>query len=729
MAKAGSDSCVGDGMDRQDTAQPSIRPDRSRGRTRLYVALAASLVAGSFVARSLSWEIAADLHIILETVAAVVATTTGGLALLRYYSRKHSTLFLVGTGFLIAGLLDAFNAVVTSLAHIDSARPRAEMLIPWSELASQLFLSTLLAWSWIAWSREEKTGRTSVAPEGRAYLGVTLVTLACIVVVALIQRPGAYRMEWLPRPGALLPAGPFLLALAGYLRKGRWRRNPFEGWFVAALIVAVGNHTLFMPFAMGSEDAMFLTAHLLKLAAYELVLVGFVVSVYGLFKKVEESAEEIARANVVLQEEVAERLRTERELVRGRIRLELLHTIATDVRAGMSADEIVADAVHGLHDVFPRFRVAYCTVNPAGHLHVTHVVAPDDMPDHRGLQSDLTRAPEYLGALARGEPFVCADIREDMRLAPIRPELEAGSCNAIVNWPLRHSKGLRGLICLDSATPHDWSSHERKTLEDLANYLDMVLNEAHAQAARAQAQHALLEKARDLERSNSELEQFAYVASHDLQEPLRMVAGYTQLLARRYRGQLDEEADQFIEYAVQGVTRMQQLIQDLLSYSRVESHGAEFQLVEAAHPLDWALLNLESAIEESGARITCESLPTVRGDRTQLGQLFQNLIGNAIKFRGSEPLEIVVRARRQGREWVFEVQDNGIGIEPEYRDRVFQIFQRLHPPSEYEGTGIGLAVCQRIVERHEGHIWVESTPGEGSTFFFTLPIAPIEAAA
>jgi light-regulated signal transduction histidine kinase (bacteriophytochrome) len=314
-------------------------------------------------------------------------------------------------------------------------------------------------------------------------------------------------------------------------------------------------------------------------------------------------------------------------------------------------------------------------------------------------------------------------------LAPIRHEFEAGPCLAIANWPLRHSTGLRGIICLDSATPHAWTRHEQKALEELADYLAIVLNEALAEAAREDAQQALLEKARDLERSNSELEQFAYVASHDLQEPLRMVAGYTQLLARRYRGRLDEEADQFIEYAVEGVTRMQGLIQDLLAYSRVESMGSEFRPVTMSDALDWALLNLETVIESTGAKITHEELPAVNGDRTQLGQLFQNLIGNAIKFRGQDPPEIRVGAERRGREWVFEVRDNGIGIEPEYRDRIFEIFQRLHPSSEYQGTGIGLAVSKRIVERHEGRIWVESAPGKGSTFFFTLPVASIAAAA
>jgi PAS domain S-box-containing protein len=225
----------------------------------------------------------------------------------------------------------------------------------------------------------------------------------------------------------------------------------------------------------------------------------------------------------------------------------------------------------------------------------------------------------------------------------------------------------------------------------------------------------------ELESSNKDLEQFAYVASHDLQEPLRMVSSYTQLLAQRYEDQLDDRARKYIDYAVDGAVRMQRLINDLLAYSRVNTQGRTFQSIESRLPLEEALRNLATAIDEAGAVVVHEQLPSVRADATQLAQLFQNLIGNAIKFRGPEVPRIRVAARDLGRQWRFSIEDNGIGIDSQYADKIFVIFQRLHTRLEYPGTGIGLAMCKRIAERHGGRMWFDSEPGRGSTFYFTLP--------
>jgi signal transduction histidine kinase len=226
----------------------------------------------------------------------------------------------------------------------------------------------------------------------------------------------------------------------------------------------------------------------------------------------------------------------------------------------------------------------------------------------------------------------------------------------------------------------------------------------------------------ELERSNFELEQFAYVASHDLQEPLRMIASYTQLLSKRYRGQLDSDADDFINFVVDGAHRMQSLIDGLLAYSRVDRRGGNFREIHCEDALAFVQSDLQEAISESQAIITCDPLPTVIADPQQIGQLFQNLLSNAMKFRvPGLPPKIHIGVTRNGGEWQFSVTDNGIGIPADQRKRLFQLFQRLHSRSEYPGTGIGLALCKKIVERHGGKIWLESEPQKWCTLFFTLP--------
>jgi PAS domain S-box-containing protein len=244
---------------------------------------------------------------------------------------------------------------------------------------------------------------------------------------------------------------------------------------------------------------------------------------------------------------------------------------------------------------------------------------------------------------------------------------------------------------------------------------------------RKRMEEALKKKTEELAQSNEDLEQFAYVASHDLQEPLRMVTSYVQLLSKRYKAKLDADANEFIDFAVDGAVRMRKLINDLLTYSRVGTQGKELSPTDSEAVLAQSVNDLSVVIEEYGALVTHDPLPTVMADGPQLEQLFQNLIGNAIKFRSSEPPRVHISASRNGKGWVFSVRDNGIGIAPEYSDRIFIIFQRLHSRQEYPGTGIGLAICKKIVERHGGQIWVESDVGKGAAFCFTLPVVKAES--
>nr|WP_297424391.1 ATP-binding protein [uncultured Actinotalea sp.] len=263
-------------------------------------------------------------------------------------------------------------------------------------------------------------------------------------------------------------------------------------------------------------------------------------------------------------------------------------------------------------------------------------------------------------------------------------------------------------------------------VEQMRSRLARLVAEATAAKAEVETSHQLLqEQAEDLRRSNRDLEQFAYVASHDLQEPLRKIASFTQLLAKRYEGQLDERADQYIHFAVDGAKRMQRLINDLLSFSRVGRIGGEVGDVDMARALDQVRSDLEPVIEEAGARVEAPDLPVVQGEGPLLVQLLQNLVGNALKFRHPDrPPHVRITAERDGDCWEFACEDNGIGIDAQYADRVFVIFQRLHPKDVYEGTGIGLALCKKIVEYHGGHIWIDTSVTEGTRIRWTLPADP-----
>jgi light-regulated signal transduction histidine kinase (bacteriophytochrome) len=238
---------------------------------------------------------------------------------------------------------------------------------------------------------------------------------------------------------------------------------------------------------------------------------------------------------------------------------------------------------------------------------------------------------------------------------------------------------------------------------------------------RKKAADAILRTSEELKRSNDDLQRFAYVASHDLQEPLRTISSFLQLIEKRNRDLLDAESREFMSFVVSGADRLQTMINNLLEYSRLDSRGTPFVEVESADILRKVIDDFGSEIERAGAVITFDGLPTVTADSNQLFRLFQNLVSNALKFRGPEPPRIHVSSRREEGSWVFSVRDNGIGIDPKYKDRIFVIFQRLHTMDTYAGTGIGLSICKRIVERHGGRIWVESEPGNGSTFFFTIP--------
>jgi PAS domain S-box-containing protein len=264
--------------------------------------------------------------------------------------------------------------------------------------------------------------------------------------------------------------------------------------------------------------------------------------------------------------------------------------------------------------------------------------------------------------------------------------------------------------------------NEQNELRGFAKVTRDITESKNTERVLREGEQLLQHKLTELKRSNEDLEQFAYVCSHDLQEPLRVISNYVQLIAKRYTGKvLDENGAEFIQFTVDAAKRMQELINDLLLYSRIDSRGQQFQDTEISMVVAAAIANLQVAVDESGANITVGTLPTVEADRSQLIQLFQNLIGNAIKFRSGKSSEIQISAAEEPDSWIFTVQDNGQGFEMKYAERIFVIFKRLHDREQYEGSGIGLAVTKKIVERHGGRIWAESIPGEGSSFHFSLP--------
>lgn len=315
----------------------------------------------------------------------------------------------------------------------------------------------------------------------------------------------------------------------------------------------------------------------------------------------------------------------------------------------------------------------------------------------------------------------------------VKPEFHAVmqrlGIESVLVTPLRSEGKIIGLISCFRATRGDsFSPEERILIQDLADRAALAISVARLFRSlrrelelRVRAEKEMNSYAAELERSNSELEQFAYIASHDLREPLRSIDGFLRLLSRKYKGQLDEKADKFIEFALAGAGRMQNIIDDLLEFSRVSTKARSFEPTDSGAALSQALENLAAAVNEARASVSRGKMPVVTADPVQLAQVFQNLVANAIKFRAAQRRPVVhVSADEREDEWVFSVEDNGIGMNPEYRDKIFEMFQRLHG-SEYPGTGIGLAVCKKIIERHGGRIWVESVPGVGSTFYFTIP--------
>jgi PAS domain S-box-containing protein len=335
--------------------------------------------------------------------------------------------------------------------------------------------------------------------------------------------------------------------------------------------------------------------------------------------------------------------------------------------------------------------------------------------------TDLGQGPTGT-AIRTGKPYICENMQIDPKFKPWREEaIKRGYASSIV-LPLSLDDKVFGALNIYSKETSPFSKEEKKLLNELANDISYGITFLRLRNAHTKAENDLREGLIEVERSNAELEQFAYVTSHDLREPLRMITSFLQLLERRYKDQLDEDANEFIGFAVDGAKRLDAMINDILIYSRVANKERTLTNINLNKTLEEVYLNLKTSIEETNAEITHDQLPTLVVDGQLMIQLFQNLIGNAIKYRSKKTPKIHISAEKEDKKWLFSVKDNGIGISHKHLERIFTIFQRLHSKEEYEGTGIGLSIVQKIVHQHHGQIWVQSESGKGSTFYFTIPI-------
>ncbi|MBD1914758.1 MULTISPECIES: response regulator [Cyanophyceae] len=432
--------------------------------------------------------------------------------------------------------------------------------------------------------------------------------------------------------------------------------------------------------------------------------------------RLQSLTQQVQARNMQLEREVQERTEAEAALQRQNQRSQLFADVTLKIRQSLQIDDILQTAVTEVKTILHADRVLIYRLWPDGTgSGVAEAVQPH-FPQVMGVVFPQEVFPtESREQYRQGRIRSLVNAALDQQVSPCLVEfLQQFEVQAKLVVPILTQDDLWGLlIAHQCAGPRQWTVFETELLQQLADQIAIALTQAQL------LEQETLQR-QELARSNAELQQFAYIASHDLQEPLRMVTSYLQLLERRYKGQLDPDADDFIQFAVDGALRMRTLINDLLTYSRIGTRGHAFQLTSCNAAVEQAIANLQLAIEESGAVVTYPDLPQLQADPTQLIQLFQNLISNAIKFRGEAPVRVAIAVSQMEDAWLFSVQDNGIGLDPQYADQIFVIFQRLNNRTHYPGTGIGLAVCKKIVERHGGKIWVEAALDQGATFYFTM---------
>jgi len=645
---------------------------RIRRRIISYFSVGGGLLLVFVLLWTSSWQGNTQLHTLMEVVATLLALFVGIVALVRFYTRQNNTFLFIGTGFLGTALLDGYHAIVTSsfFAHLFPSVP--DSLIPWSWVASRFFLSFMLFLSWWAWHKEKELR------EARWFSNFTVLSLAVVLTVAsflffaFVPLPRAYYPElFFGRPEEFVPGLLFLLALIGYVRKGKWKTDAFEHWLVLSIIIGLVGQVVFMTFSYTLFDGMFDMAHSLKKVSYVFVLVGLLISMYHLFRQAEESAEEIRMAGKALRESEAQ-----------------------------------------FRDLYDNAPAAYLAVGRDGCI--------------RRANQQTSHLLGYALDDVIGRPVfdLYADTPDGKEKArQVFQRFLAGEQTRGEELQVCHADGR--LIWISLTVDPVWNA-EREIVETRSIVVDIT--------ERKRAEEAFRLYAEELKRSNEELEQFAYIASHDLQEPLRKIQAFGDRVRSKYNDVLDERGLDYLRRMQDAASRMQSLITDLLLLSRVTSKAQPFIEVDLDQVVHEVLSDLEVRIERIGGQVEVSDLPTVKADPMQMRQLLQNLISNALKFRREDrPPSVKVygrilrRSTAQGVKspaFQIHVEDNGIGFDEKYLDRIFKPFQRLHGRNVYEGSGIGLAICQKIAERHGGDITATSTPGQGATFTITLRKTP-----
>ena len=674
----------------------------------IYVTSAVVLTALGIALQPNGWKGTAQLHTLMELAATMLATTIGVVAMIRFYSKKQNAYLFVGIGFFGTAFLDGYHAVVTSSFFSQYLPSGLAALIPWSWNASRTFLAVLMVLSVWAWRREQRMGVAGWISERLVYAMVGALTLASFLFFTVVPLPRAYYPEFFfGRPEEFVAGALFLVALLGYLKKAAWQHDQFENWLVISLIFGFICQVVMMSRSFTLFDSMFDLAHSMKILSYLCVLTGLFINTYHLFGEAQRSREILAESNGFLQLEAKRRKQSQAELV---VAVGSLQEQKDAAEAARKASSDQAARIKGIVDSVVD---AIITISPRGNIESFNTAAEkifgysaeEVMGKNVKMLMPAPYQQEHDGYLQNyresgrkkiiGIGREVVGKRKDGSTFPM--EL------AVSEVQLKEQRLFTGVV-------RDIT--ERKEAEQQQAALNMKI------AFQAQE---IAQNNTALKNSNEELKQFAYVASHDLQEPLRKVNSFCQLLQDEYSDQLDENAQSYIRFAVDGAKRMRNLVSDLLDFSRVETQGKPLEPTDVNEAYCQAIENLRLNIEENDATITADPLPSIQADRDQLVRLFQNLIGNAIKYRGESPPEIQVRVQEQDFEWVISIQDNGIGMESQYYERIFVMFQRLHARDEYTGTGIGLAICKRIVDRLNGRIWVESEPGTGSTFFISVP--------